>query len=410
MQPPTPSVNASAITVPAINQNALPPHMAGLPINIVIEGLCTTGIVLEQVLRYCATTYGLGPVRSMSPQDLHPDQRFNSLTLFVRCASTESRKKMALWQQAECPYLYYIDDNFWDMPTSINGGDLANHIPGFWNNLTLALQQAHHILTPSAVLKRYLQTQRGIAHSISVVPYGIESHHLAPMPKVRLSSEAIAVGFAGTFRQAEFETLIFPALQQLLTEQPEVASPEALRLAVMLVSEGEFAAYHKTLATFPQLVDRITLLEGHTDFATYIKRLQACQWDIGLSPLIETPFTRCKSAIKWLDYSACAMAGLYSRTPPYRDEVTQGETGWLVENTVEAWVEGLTRLLQQPGLRQHIRTQAWQQVKDTRMFAHIAPHWVAALSTIAPAPRWPGHGLWRKTTRELQRLGKKLTP
>jgi hypothetical protein len=69
----------------------------------------------------------------------------------------------------------------------------------------------------------------------------------------------------------------------------------------------------------------------YTRFMPWFTR--TIRWDIALSPLQDTPFNRCKSDIKFLDYSAIGAAGIYSRGPAY------ASTGW--QTTVP--IRGLKR-------------------------------------------------------------------
>jgi GT2 family glycosyltransferase len=68
-------------------------------------------------------------------------------------------------------------------------------------------------------------------------------------------------------------------------------------------------------------------------------------WDIAVSPLIESPFNRCKSAIKLFDYAALALPVVASQHAEY-DAAFGGDHGvQLVENTVTAWCDALSRLV-----------------------------------------------------------------
>jgi GT2 family glycosyltransferase/glycosyltransferase involved in cell wall biosynthesis len=68
-------------------------------------------------------------------------------------------------------------------------------------------------------------------------------------------------------------------------------------------------------------------------------------WDIAVSPLIDSPFNRCKSAIKLFDYAALALPVVASQHAEY-DAAFGGDHGvQLVENTVTAWSDALLRLV-----------------------------------------------------------------
>jgi GT2 family glycosyltransferase/glycosyltransferase involved in cell wall biosynthesis len=89
-------------------------------------------------------------------------------------------------------------------------------------------------------------------------------------------------------------------------------------------------------ATYPGFVNWITQQEG---------------WDIGLAPLADTAFNRCKSAIKTLDYAALGLAVVASDVAAYRGSLADGTGGMLVANRPDAWYAALNRLVRDEELR-----------------------------------------------------------
>lgn len=81
-------------------------------------------------------------------------------------------------------------------------------------------------------------------------------------------------------------------------------------------------------------------------------------WDIGLAPLIDSPFTRCKSPIKAFDYAALGMVVLASDTPVYRGSIADGPAGRLVPNDPAAWYGALDWLVRNRVLRQSMGDRA----------------------------------------------------
>lgn len=86
-------------------------------------------------------------------------------------------------------------------------------------------------------------------------------------------------------------------------------------------------------------------------YASFLGNLGSVHFDIGLAPLADTPFNRCKSNIKWLEYSAYARAGIYSDLEPYRGSVQHGKTGMLVGNDPNEWMDALEYLIEHPDER-----------------------------------------------------------
>jgi len=107
-----------------------------------------------------------------------------------------------------------------------------------------------------------------------------------------------------------------------------------------------------------------------------------CCWDIAISPLKDTPFNRCKSDIKFLDYGAIGAAGIYSQVPAYASSVRHLETGWLAENSDDAWVEAMEELLSNDRLRMQLAQNASRYLYSERTLARCACNWLQALENL----------------------------
>jgi glycosyltransferase involved in cell wall biosynthesis len=82
-------------------------------------------------------------------------------------------------------------------------------------------------------------------------------------------------------------------------------------------------------------------------------------WAVGLAPLRDLDFNRCKAAAKYLEYASLGIAGVYSDVPTYRDAVSQGVNGLLVDHDQPAaWEEAIERLVRDPELRRGIVERA----------------------------------------------------
>jgi hypothetical protein len=76
-------------------------------------------------------------------------------------------------------------------------------------------------------------------------------------------------------------------------------------------------------------------------------------WHIGLAPLADTAFNRCKSPIKATDYAAMGLAVLASDMPVYHGSLADGVAGQLVANEAGAWLDALAGLVRDQALWRH---------------------------------------------------------
>ncbi len=74
-------------------------------------------------------------------------------------------------------------------------------------------------------------------------------------------------------------------------------------------------------------------------------------FDIGLVPLVETPFSRSKSFLKCLEMNARGIPVLATFSEPYRDYVQDGVNGFLIRKSRE-WLERLCDLASDDRLRE----------------------------------------------------------
>lgn len=94
---------------------------------------------------------------------------------------------------------------------------------------------------------------------------------------------------------------------------------------------------------------------GYIQYAEQLKQLDI---HAALVPLEDTRFNHSKSNIKWLEYSAAGICGIYSDLEPYNTSIINKETGCLVKNTPEAWFNALDDLINAPDTAIHLANNA----------------------------------------------------
>ena len=163
--------------------------------------------------------------------------------------------------------------------------------------------------------------------------------HFADFPSAQLPWQ---IGFHGTRAHLQDLLHIAPALESLQQQRNDT------ELEIML---GQHIP--KRLAALPRVNAPAPL--PWQAFQQYQRqhRLQ-----IGLAPLLSTPFNQGKSFIKFLDIAAMGGVGIYSNRYPYTEVVRHAENGLLVEDDPSAWREGLQQLLEDPAATARMAQQA----------------------------------------------------
>jgi len=111
----------------------------------------------------------------------------------------------------------------------------------------------------------------------------------------------------------------------------------------------------------PIFKDRGRFTNWCVDIWDYYKAIDG---DIGVIPLRDTAFNRCRTPIKALEYAARGIPSVASDIEPYREFIVDGETGYLVR-TEEEWRKRLTELINDRAARIEMGAKA----------KRVAAHW-----------------------------------
>lgn len=236
------------------------------------------------------------------------------------------------------PVIFEMDDLLTNVPGS------NPHKMGADNCAPLIMEvmaRADAVTVSTEELKRAIA---GCARKIYVLPNLIE-RRLWDSPPPR-SNGATIIGFTGTSTHMADLALIEDAIVRIAERY------------------GETVGFRFTGC----VTDRLLHLPGavYTPFvpsyASHVLGLQSSGIDIALVPLEDNPFNRCKSNIKWLEYSACGIAGIYADLPPYNASVRNGETGILAGESSDAWFNAMDILVRDRVMRENMALKAREEV------------------------------------------------
>jgi processive 1,2-diacylglycerol beta-glucosyltransferase len=180
--------------------------------------------------------------------------------------------------------------------------------------------------------------------------------------------DRLVIGYMGTFTHDEDFLMILPALKSISQHHPG-------QIEVQVIGVVSSEETKKVLQELP--VRYVYPRPEEHEYPLFMLWFTGhVRWDIAISPLRETPFNRCKSEIKYLDYAAIGAAGIFSLSPAYTSTIHQKENGWMVGNTPEAWEDALETLIQNSSLRLKIARNATRHLYSERILAQRAPDFV----------------------------------
>ncbi|MBP5162727.1 MAG: hypothetical protein ILP16_07105 [Spirochaetales bacterium] len=83
----------------------------------------------------------------------------------------------------------------------------------------------------------------------------------------------------------------------------------------------------------------------------YRRYMREQQFDIGVAPLNNDDFSKCKYFNKFIEYTTQGTVGVYSNVEPYSYVVKDKVNGFLCDDTPESWYQALRTAINEKGLR-----------------------------------------------------------
>lgn len=100
---------------------------------------------------------------------------------------------------------------------------------------------------------------------------------------------------------------------------------------------------------------------------------QSRGFHVGLAPLLDSTFNRCKSSIKVLDYAQLGLVTVASNVAAYRDDAMDDRI--LVDNTPQDWARCITQLVDQALPLEALTMNARQRVSAAAFDVAVARRW-----------------------------------
>lgn len=173
-------------------------------------------------------------------------------------------------------------------------------------------------------------------------------HSDEAIKSVKRDDSKVIIGyFSGTNTHNEDFQMVAPALIQVLEKHDNVY----VKLTGRLDPPKELEAFKDRLIYTPLV-----------DWRRLPYEMRECH--ITLAPLVDTIFNRGKSELKWADAALVEVPTVTSDLGAGREVVADGKTGVLVNNTDDAWFDGINRLVSDANLRSKIGASARQYVLE----------------------------------------------
>lgn len=174
--------------------------------------------------------------------------------------------------------------------------------------------------------------------------------------------DKIVIGYTGSNSHNDDMAMFLPELHKIMKKYPNVYFESIGAIGKNAMYLFEDWGVKET--------ERCDLLPSTWTFNEYPKMLSETKWDIGVAPVIDSAFTRCKSHIKFLEYSSIKIPTIASRVYPYyvpisdKEVIEHEKTGVLVKPS--EWFNALEDLILHPEKRKKLAENA---------HAHVLLNW-----------------------------------
>jgi processive 1,2-diacylglycerol beta-glucosyltransferase len=254
-------------------------------------------------------------------------------------------KIIALAHSQMKPVVMDMDDLLFELPEN-HPDRISNYYSDALLSMLQAIMEVDLITVATPALRNYLLDYN---KNIKVFPNYLNDNlwSLKEPAKNELNSKTITIGYMGGHTHKPDLLVVYPVLESLLRKYPQKIKFHFWGIEPP-IGLGEFSQVD--WCPPPSYT--------YVDFASYFQTQTA---DIMIAPLADSLFNSCKSPIKYLEYSALGVPGVYSKISPYEIIVKDGVDGLLASTSLE-WEEALSKLIEDQDLRRRIALNAQEKI------------------------------------------------
>lgn len=295
--------------------------------------------VLEELNKQNKIEYRFKESIQVQPSDI----AWADIVIAVR--SSEEVEKVIIEQakQFNRYVIYFLDDDLLNVPRDSASSAYFEQL-GIRDNMKQIMRLADILWTTSINIQ---EKYNSFFKESFVMKVPIEVNNLGIYED--RNPKKITIGFAGSIDHGNFtHYLLEDVVKDILTQYGEKV-------------QFEF------FGCKPQFVDKInqvTHIPYENDYIKYRETIISRKWDIGLAPLIDSEFHRCKYFNKYIEYASVGICGIYSDLQPLNFIIKNKINGILVKNKKEDWKNALIMLIEDENLRSIIRENSYKEVKQ----------------------------------------------
>ncbi|RWQ10860.1 class I SAM-dependent methyltransferase [Mesorhizobium sp.] len=248
--------------------------------------------------------------------------------------------------------IFEIDDDLIDMG---DRRDLTVNYEAFKQSVKSIAQTADVVIASTPILAGRLRTinrsvviaENALSERLWFGPIASGLDDLGVPNLQKRASQEIRIVYMGTKTHTADLALLEQPIRVLRSEFPNL---RFFTIGITDISENWF--------------ENVNIRDKYKPYSNFVPwfRNFAAEMDIAVAPLDDTSFNAAKSPLKFYEYSAAKLCGLYSAVEPYKSAVRSRVTGYLVDNNVEAWTDSLRRAIDRPDEKRQIVARAFDEM------------------------------------------------
>lgn len=288
------------------------------------------------------------------------------LLVLSRYTSDRGLDWIRLARQAEIPVLFHIDDDLLAVPASLGEAKFKAY------NSPERLKALRDNIAGSDLL--YVSTaelaERFDGHGIGTPIVAGDIYCSVSGDQVGALVDPAGgpvVGYMGTAGHSADMAMIMPAICQLMDSMPTL--------------QFEVFGTIQMPAELERFGSRARHIPPVAEYAEFVPFLRSLGWWIGLAPLEDNSFNRCKADTKWVEYSAAGMAVVASDLPVYHRACADG--AGILATSASDWKDAVHRLVHRPDERQRMIDAAQLKLRDHYGHARLREQVIAVFEQAA---------------------------
>ena len=288
---------------------------------------------LELLAKQNKINYQFSPAHLLTTENLS----WADIVIFLRSESELEAYASDLCKKANKYLVYVLDDDLLNAPDYLSSSSYYNR-PDIKENMRKIMNNCDLFLTSSFVmLDKYGKDFKNA--------YQIHEPSLNVIDKKENSKKKVKIGFAGSIDRAQDINEILRDSLKYIIENYDV--------------DIEF------MGAKPDIVDeyKLTHIPYQDSYEKYTDTIKERNWDIGLAPMPDSEFHRCKYFNKYVEYASFGIAGIYSNVEPYTFGIKDKINGLLVNNDTKSWQKAIATLIEDDKLRKKISNNCLKEAK-----------------------------------------------